>query len=69
MTWNDYFTYKLIVAVASVFLTALLSWVFHVSNLRYCPHCSRRKQWRWKKPHELASRSYCPYHDEWENFK
>ena len=68
MTWDAYLTYKLVATVGGVVITAVFSWLVIVSDARYCKHCSRRKQWRWKKPHQLATRSYCPYHDEWENF-
>lgn len=64
ITWGDYFWYKMLGSVLGVVLSVVLGWLVAWSDGRYCKSCARELQWRWRKPHPLASRKYCPFHDD-----
>ncbi len=64
MTWEGYFLYKLLSAVAILVLMPLFALFAALSDSRYCRQCGRSMQWRWKRKSQFSSRHYCAFHDD-----
>lgn len=63
ITWGDYFAWRFVAALVGVAVLAALTLLGAWSDGRFCPTCARRLQWRLRRPHALAPRRFCPFHD------
>lgn len=64
MTWQGYFAYKLLSALAIFVLAPIFLLLVAASDARWCKHCGRRMQFRWRRPSVWRGRRYCAFHDE-----
>lgn len=64
ITWGDYWLGNVLGYLFGLLLVAMLSTIAAVQKHGRCATCDRKRQFRMKKPHPLASRWACPFCDE-----